>query len=114
MSNRDARRHHRMPYIGPVVISWQDANGETKYAQAKCLDISEGGLRIETPGSVSVRTYLSLRADRIKLAGSATVKHVVRNGSKYTLGLELSQALREQVLAVVREPWTFRKPVSVA
>ena len=61
---------------------------------------------------------LSVRASRyvpirINLAGSATVKHVVRQGAKYVLGLELSQVLRDQVLARIREPWAFRKPASV-
>jgi hypothetical protein len=113
VTNRNARRHDRIPYIGPVRISWEDANGHTKYAFAKCLDVSESGLRIEGPEPVSIRATVSLRAERINFAGSATIKHVTRTGSKYILGLEMSQTLRDQAKAIVREPWGLRRQVSL-
>jgi hypothetical protein len=82
--------------------------------QGRCLDVSEKGLRIEVPQPILVNSRISLRADRINLGGSATVKHVTRHGFKYILGLELSQPLRDQTLAVICEPWALRKPVSMA
>ncbi len=113
MSKRDMRRHQRIPYLGPVRISWEDEHGLSKYAQARCLDVSEGGLRIEVPEPIPVHSRVSLAADRINLAGSATVKNIARHGSKYILGLNLSQPLRDQALALIREPWAFRKPGSM-
>ena len=86
-ANKNARRYDRIPYLGPVRISWEDANGHAKCARVKCLDVPESGLRIEVPGPVCVRTILSLQAERINLAGSATVKHVTRTGLKYILGI---------------------------
>lgn len=111
---KDIRRHQRIPYLGRVRISWEDAHGLSKYAVARCLDVSEDGMRIEVSEPIPVRCRISLHADQINLAGSATVKHVARHGSKCILGLELSQALREQTLSGIREPWTFRKPESAA
>ena len=102
MSKADIRRHERLPYLGPVFISWEDKHGLPKYAQARCRDVSEGGLRIEVPEPIPVHSRISLRADRIDLHGSATVKHIARYGSKYILGLNLSQALRDKALAVIR------------
>jgi hypothetical protein len=95
MSERDLRRHQRVEYIGPARISWEDAQGIPKYAQGNCLEISASGLRIavEVFDLIPVRSRVSLRVDQIKLAGSATVRHVVRRGSKYVVGLELSQTL---------------------
>jgi PilZ domain len=107
---KDVRRHHRVPYIGPVQISWESADGNTRYAQGKCVDLSEGGLRVEVSHPVPVRTNVSLRADRIKLAGSAWVKHSTRHGARYILGLELSQVLTDKALTAVREPWALRTP----
>jgi hypothetical protein len=112
--NNDNRRHQRIPYLGPIRISWEDAQGMQRYTQARCLDVSEGGVRIEVPVSIPIRTRISLRAERIGLAGSATVKHVARQGTKYILGLSLSQALLDRALIAVREPWTIRKPVAIA
>jgi hypothetical protein len=70
-----------------------------KYAHGKCFDVSRAGLRIEVPEMIPIRSVVWLQADRIRFSGSATVKHVVRAGAKYLLGLELSQAVREEVLA---------------
>ena len=93
MSAKHTRRHHRAAHTGLIRLSWEDASGHLAYTQGKCVDISESGLRIETPCPIPLRTYVSLRADRIGLAGSASVRHVVRCGAKYTVGLELSQPI---------------------
>jgi hypothetical protein len=62
--------------------------------------MSESGLLIETPDPIPVHTCLMVRAERIKLSGPSRVKHAVRRGSKYILGIELSESLRSQVLSV--------------
>jgi len=111
MSKKDFRRHHRVPYIGRVRISWEDSPGLPKFAAAKCLDVSEGGMRLETLEPIKLYTILSLRAEQINISGSATVKHVERHGSKYVLGLEMSQSLRDRTLALIAEEESSRKPV---
>ena len=60
-------------------------------------------MRIEAPEPIPPYTSISLRAEQLNLSGQATVKHVVRSGSKYILGLELSQALRDRTMSVIRE-----------
>jgi hypothetical protein len=105
MPKRDLRRHQRIPFLGPLHIAWEEDYGSPKYARGKCLDVSEGGLRIEVEvfEPIPVRSRVSLRADRINLHASGTVKHAARRGSTYIVGLELSQALSEQALAVIRD-----------
>jgi hypothetical protein len=88
---RENRRHHRSPCFGLVRISWEDSHGIVKYAQAKCLDVSNEGLKIETTQPIPVFSMLSLRADFINLSGSARVRHCAVRESKYILGLNLSQ-----------------------
>ena len=110
---KDGRRHHRMPYTGPIRLSWTDASGNPAFATAKCIEISESGMRVEVPVNVPARTILQLNADRIKLAGSSTVRHSVRQGAKYLLGLELSQAMTDKAMAALREPWALRKETPV-
>ena len=100
--NKDVRRYDRVPYVGPIRVSWEDVNGQPNYAPAKCQDVSESGLCIEVPVPVSVGIYISVRADQVKVGGSARVKRSARKGSKYILGLELSQLLRSQDLAELR------------
>jgi hypothetical protein len=110
--SRDVRRHRRIPYVGVVRLTWEDAQGQPRYAQGQCIDVSEGGLRIEVRTPVVAHTHLMLNAEKIKLSGSAKVKHVERYGSSYILGLELSESLREKTLAAIREPWALRAAAS--
>jgi hypothetical protein len=87
-----------------VRISWEDARGLRNYGIGKCVDVSEDGLRIEVAEAIPLHSHVSLRAEGINFSGSATVKHVARRGSKFILGLELSHGLRDQVLALLRQP----------
>lgn len=95
MTGRDLRRHNRLIYSGSIRLSWNDAQGQPKYTLAKCIDISKSGLRVESAEPVPIRANVSLRADRINISGSASVRYVARRGSKFILGLELSHTLRE-------------------
>jgi hypothetical protein len=93
---RDRRRHPRIPYIGPIRLAWEGAAGEPCYVQAKCVDISKSGLRVEVSVSIPVRTPVLLSAEQIKLSGTARVKGAVRRGSKHVLGLELNGKLQDE------------------
>ncbi len=104
MPRKETRRHVRVPYLGAVRISWEDARGLSNYGLGKCVDVSEDGMRIEVAEAIPLRSSVSLRAEGINFSGSATVKHVARRGSKFVLGLELNYALRDQVLALLRQP----------
>jgi hypothetical protein len=93
------RRHERIPYTGPVRLSWEDERGQVLYTSGRCVNVSDGGLRIEVPEWVPVRTNVTLRADRINVSGTAVVKHVSRRGTRFLLGLAISQQLRSQGLS---------------
>lgn len=97
-ADKNMRRHRRIPCINPIRISWEE-QGEPRFAVSKCIDISETGLRIESPYPVRTGTLILLKSERIKLSGSAKVKHSVRHGSKYLLGLQLTQAILGDTIA---------------
>ena len=102
MVKKDNRQHHRVPYSGPARISWEDEQGLIRFARAKCIDVSEGGLRIEVGEPIPVRSQISLRADRINFSGSATVRNTAWRGCKYILGLNLNQSQPAEVFAIIR------------
>ena len=108
------RRQARFYYSGPVRLFWDDAGGRTKYLQAWCLDISENGLRVDSNESLPMNTRVSSRADLIELAGTAIVRHVHEQGSRFVLGLELSPALMEQALKLTRNPAMLRTPAQIS
>lgn len=93
MSAKHTRWHHRAAYTGLIRLSWENASGHPAYAQGECMDISEAGLKIEAPCPIPLRSYVSWRTERPGLAGSASVRYVLRCGAKYTLRLELSQPI---------------------
>jgi hypothetical protein len=69
----------------------------------KCIELSESGARVEVPVNIPVRTRIQLNAERINLAGSASVRHVARRGAKYILGLELSESMAEKIVDAIGE-----------
>jgi hypothetical protein len=103
MAARNLRRHRRLAFSGYIDISWTDPRGQVKYARTKCLDVSEMGVRVEAPEPIPERTSVSLRAERLSVSGGATVRHVVRLGAKFILGLELTASIAEKALSGVEE-----------
>ena len=99
ISQRDHRQHERLPFSGPVRISWENERGPVRYAHAKCLNASEDGLRIEMAEPIAVGSRLLFRVDKINFSGSATVRSVTWRACKYILGLNLSQTQRVKPLA---------------
>ena len=89
MSQGDIRRHPRVPQQGKVRISWVHTDGLPRFAQARCFDVSQGGVRIEVPEPPPLRSNMMLHSEQMKLAGPAIVKHVTRQGTRYTVGLAL-------------------------
>jgi hypothetical protein len=79
-------------------ISWEE-QGQPCFAQARCIDISEDGMRIEVARPVRPGTRILLSAERLKLSGAASVKHMDRSGGKYLLGVQLTQAMTSSKLA---------------
>ncbi len=98
LSESENRRHQRVPYVGVARISWEDERGLVRHEEAKCLDISQEGLCIAVGQTIPVRSMLSLRVERIKIAGFATVRYIAWRGRNRTLGLNLSQPLPENSL----------------
>jgi hypothetical protein len=101
-TENDIRRHHRISYAGPIRVSWEE-RGEPRFAMAKCIDISADGLRIEVPQAiVPAGASIQLAAERIKLAGAATVKHSIRRGARCTLGIQLAHAMLGSTIAALQ------------
>ena len=98
ITSKNNRRHRRIPYVGPLRISWEEL-GQQCFAQARCIDISEEGMRVDVARPVRLGTRILLSAERLKVSGAADVRHTDRSGGRYLLGLNLSQALAPSKLA---------------
>lgn len=92
ITHKNHRRHRRIPYLAPVRISWEE-EGTPSFAIARCIDLSQEGMRIEVSKGVRPGTRVQIAAENIKFTGSASVRRSDRYGSKYMLGLQLTQAM---------------------
>lgn len=73
---------------------WKDREGNEKYTNARSLDVSESGMRVEVPEPLPERSYVILRADKLKLHGTASVRTCTHKGTKFVVGLEFSAGMR--------------------
>ena len=89
----DLRRQDREGLNSVVVVMWRDASGNDKFANARALDVSELGLRLEMPEPIPVKSYITLRADKLGIQGHGSVRHCTRRHGKYIIGVELSGAV---------------------
>ena len=107
-SKRDNRRHQRIPYLSAARISWEDEHGLARYAEAKCLDVSQEGLCIAVAETIPIRSMVLLRVERIQIGGSATVRYIAWRGGKCIVGLNLTQtALKISLNLALHSSTTF-------
>ncbi|HEV8039029.1 MAG TPA: PilZ domain-containing protein [Bryobacteraceae bacterium] len=110
----EMRRQDRMDVAVPVDVMWTDRQGHERFATALSIDVCESGLRIQVPEALPERSYVRLRADRIALAGSASVRTCVKKGTKFLVGLEFSGGMtwKRPVAAKAQEiPMETPRPI---
>jgi hypothetical protein len=96
--SKNNRRQRRIPYVAPIRISWEH-QGNSCFAAARSIDLCENGLRVEVGQPIQPGTRIQLGADRIRLRGGASVRRMERSGSKYLLGLELTETMAGSIIA---------------
>ena len=103
------RRQERAEVAVQVDVMWTDRQGHERFATARSIDICESGIRIQVPEALPERSFVRLRADKIGLAGSASVRSCIKKGTKFLAGLEFSGGMKWKRPATVektREPET--------
>jgi PilZ domain-containing protein len=86
----EMRRQDRIEVAVPVDVMWTDRQGHERFATALSIDICESGIRLKVPEALPERSFVRLRANRISLAGSASVRTCIKKGTKFLVGLEFS------------------------
>jgi hypothetical protein len=98
------RRDPRIAAGDPVRLAWEDSSTGTKFVAGKCVDVSAAGLKIEVPLAIPVRTNLMVRSETLGLSGAGVVKHSLRRGTKYVIGIQLSERRLTKNRDVVQQP----------
>jgi hypothetical protein len=92
------RRHPRIYYSGLVFIAWQTFQGERNHVLGRCLDVSEQGVGLALYKRIPVGSFVKVRAYSLNVDCSAIVRHCAMRAGRYTLGLELSEPISQEVL----------------
>ncbi len=106
----EIRASERREFKGIVQISWQSRTGETRTTRAKCLDISDLGVRIECDQAIEFRTQVYVQAPGHGLMGNASVRYCRRAGLKHVIGLMFgsvasqAESGRKKINTAVSEP----------
>jgi hypothetical protein len=101
-SKKGIRRSERHPFQGAIQVSWQNRSGETRMARAKCLDLSDQGVRIVCEQPIELRTNVYVQAPAYGLMGNATVRYCRRLGAKHAIGLMFSSAVSQAETGRIR------------
>ncbi|MEZ5353593.1 MAG: PilZ domain-containing protein [Bryobacteraceae bacterium] len=88
------RRHQRKETDRKVRLMWTGEGGQSLYARARCVDISQSGMRVDCPEPIPVRTFVNFQIDGTKFEGSASVRSCGRQGLRHLLGLEFGSGLK--------------------
>jgi len=91
---RGMRRHERFLLDAPVQVCWTNANGGDSYARCRCMNISESGIRLDSPQAIPLRTSICFQVDGEDFRGTAWVRSCTRVGMNYHLGLEFGGGLK--------------------
>jgi hypothetical protein len=90
---KDSRIDCRLKTKSPMKLSWQDSAGNRYSLGVRTLDMTSQGARVESPEPMAPGQYILLEAPKLKLMGSAIVRHCGRRGSIYHIGLDFRNSL---------------------
>ncbi len=88
----EQRRDKRYPLDCQATLRWEDLRGQSRFLQARALDVSDSGVRLEVSEPIEVGTRLKIWIEHFDTSGSAVVRHCSRPGHRYVLGIEFSSA----------------------
>lgn len=87
------RRYPRFARPGKVRVNWRDGSGCSFQANARCLDISRLGVKVELDRAIEPMTLVNVQSPDFRIAGVAMVRHCNRKGLNWVAGLQFAGGL---------------------
>jgi hypothetical protein len=89
---RRAKKEERYSVSFSVALGWVDKSGLVRRINARCVDLSPEGMKIETRDRVDAGTVVAVQSDEFGRMGHATVRHVQRDKMQCVIGLKFGAA----------------------
>ena len=74
-------------------LYWRTAEGQSFYLPAKCLDISQSGVRLDLERAIAVGTLVQLESPAFQVAGVAVVRRCEQVRMRYVVAIEFAGGL---------------------
>ncbi len=97
--HRERRRNPRFELKTRIRLSWTDCDGRFHFADARCIDISETGIRVDVADRLDTNCYINVRAEKLGINSSARVRSLRQTGLRYHVGLEFNGGWRWKALS---------------
>ena len=100
----EARSEPRKPRGGIYALTWRGVNANTYSTEGNGVDISDGGVGIESLTELKAGSIVHLQARDGSLEATCEVVHCTRRGSKFLIGLEFREETRKADRSVEEKP----------
>ena len=104
MQTRERRREVRFQKRAEVSLVWEDSRGELQYKVTTTCDLSRSGIRVHVREPIDRNSFMRVRADSLKLNGTAVVRYSARKGGASWIGLEFSGGMKLDPLLMFELP----------
>lgn len=84
------RAEERFSVDFPVFLNWQDKSGMLRRTSARCTDLSESGVKVETMDRLEPMTVVVIGSELLGRLGHASVRYCQRVRMKNLIGLKFS------------------------
>ncbi len=84
----DSRRNVRHASSGTLHIDWEDGSGRRQAAQAKLLNVSVAGLKLQVAENIPVHARVSCDEPKLGICGVGSVRYSSPADGSYVIGLE--------------------------
>lgn len=92
--NVNMRREQRNASYQAYTISWRDADSFAHAEQVEGLDSSASGIGFRSPLELAPGTRIYIQAQDGGVAGFCLVRHCVRNGGSFVVGVEREEEMK--------------------
>jgi hypothetical protein len=86
------RRDERHPISGTVNVTVKNQYGQLSTRTCKCLNLSATGLALESEEAIPISSAAYLYSSQHGMKGFAAVRHCLRHGSGYHVGMQFRAA----------------------
>ncbi len=95
------RQHHRKSIDLTLEVTWEAQDGERRNAQVHARDVSDAGMRIDSPVAIGVTRRLFVLIPPLGESVEGKVRYCVPRGTCFQIGVQFAKATRLQAAPAV-------------